>query len=79
MLRRPQQSSDAGTAPAHAALPDGGSIHAAREFARRGAQAQGLPEFVADPAALAAVAVILARPLTRPHAASQSARSPGPR
>jgi hypothetical protein len=61
---------------ARAALSDSRLTHAARELARRSAQAQDLPEFVADPAALSAVAVILARPLTRPHAASRPARSP---
>jgi hypothetical protein len=47
-------------------------LAAARELAIRSAVAQGLPALVADPAALAAAAVILARAVTRSRPAAGS-------
>ena len=61
MLARHQRPIPARTVLARAALTDGGLAHAAHEMAIRSAEGQGLPVQVADPAALAAVAVIIAR------------------
>ena len=72
MLTRPRRSSGASTAPAHVSVLDGDLTQAARDLAGSSARAQSLPKFVTDPAELSVVAVILARPLTRPRPAAGS-------